>query len=184
MKTMYFITGNKGKFLELQEKVKTLDIKIIQKDLGYPEIQADSLEEVAGYGVEYIQRSFSHPFVIEDAGIFIDALDGFPGVYSKYVFYSIGLKEILKLMNNKRNRKAVFQSIYAYAEQNKKPLFFKGECIGSITTEERGTGGFGYDPIFIPKGETKTFAEMTIEEKNSYSHRGKAIEKLIKYLKK
>ena len=168
MKAIYFITGNKGKFSELQEKAKTLDVKIIQKDLGYPEIQTDSLEEVARYGVEYIQGSFPHSFVIEDAGIFIDALDGFPGVYSKYVFYSIGLKGILKLLKDKKNRKAVFRSIYAYVEPGKEPSFFNGECIGTITLEERGNGGFGYDPVFIPEGEAKTFAEMTIEEKNSF----------------
>ena len=183
MRTIYFITGNKGKLSEVKEKLKPFDVEIIQKDLGYPEIQADSLENVVRYGVEHLKKSFFHPFIIEDAGLFIDALDGFPGVYSKYVFYTIGLKGILKLLEGKTERSAVFRSVYAYSTPETRPLFFVGECYGKITSKERGSGGFGYDPIFIPDGESKTFAEMTTEEKNRYSHRGRALDKLIDFLK-
>ncbi len=102
MKKLYFITGNKGKLAEIQNKVKELDFKVIQKDLGYPEIQAGTLEEVAEYGANHIQKQFNESFILEDAGLFIDDLDGFPGVYSKYVFYTIGLAGILKLMENKK----------------------------------------------------------------------------------
>jgi len=184
MKTICFITGNKGKFAEVKEKLKPLDVEVIQENLGYPEIQADSLKEVARYGVEHIKKRFSHPFIIEDAGLFIDALEGFPGVYSKYVFFTIGCKGIIKLLENIDERSAVFRSVYAYSEPDKEPIFFIGESFGKITTKERGEGGFGYDPIFIPAGETKTFAEMSIEGKNMFSHRGKALEKLIDFLKK
>lgn len=184
MKQLYFITGNIGKLAEIQERVKTLDIKVIQKDLGYPEIQVETLEDVAEYGVKHIQKQFNEPFILEDAGLFIDDLDGFPGVYSKYVFYTIGLKGILKLMENTTKRSALFRSVYAYAEPNSKPILFVGECKGTITIKERGTGGFGYDPLFIPDGESKTFAEMSREEKNRYSHRGKAVDKLFDFLKK
>ena len=183
MKKLYFITGNKGKLIEIQERVKTLDTKVIQKDLGYPELQAETLEEVAEHGVTHIQKQFNESFILEDAGLFIDELDGFPGVYSKYVFYTIGLAGILKLMENKTIRSAVFRSVYAYAEQNSKPILFIGECKGTITTKEKGTGGFGYDPLFIPDAKSLTFAEMTTEEKNRYSHRGKALDKLFDFLK-
>lgn len=183
MKTIYFITGNKGKLYEVKEKLKNLDVTVIQEDLGYPEVQGDSLKEVARYGVEHIKKRFLHPFIIEDAGLFVDALDGFPGVYSKYVFFTIGCKGILKLLEDKKRRTAVFRSVYAYSEPNKKPLFFIGECQGIIATKERGERGFGYDPIFIPDSETKTFAEMSTEEKNTFSHRGKALDKLIDFLK-
>ncbi len=183
MKKLYFITGNKGKLTEIQERVKTLDIKVIQKDLGYPELQAEALEEVAEYGANHIQKQFNESFILEDAGLFIDDLDGFPGVYSKYVFYTIGLTGILKLMENKKIRSAVFRSVYAYAQPNSKPILFIGECKGTIATKEKGTGGFGYDPLFIPDGKSLTFAEMTTEEKNRYSHRGKALDKLFDFLK-
>ena len=184
MNTLYFITGNKGKFLEAKESFSNIDYTIIQKDHGYPEIQADSLEEVASYGVNFLKEKFDKPFILEDAGLFIDVLDGFPGVYSKYVFYSIGLSGILKLMENieDNNRKAVFKSVYAYYEPKKKPLFFIGKCSGIISKKIIGTNGFGYDPIFIPDGEIKTFGQMRASEKNKYSHRGKSLEKLRKFL--
>lgn len=183
MKTIYFITGNKGKFSEVEEKLQPLDIKLIQKDIGYPEIQADSLEDVVRYGAEDIKERFTSPFIIEDAGLFIKALKGFPGVYSKDVFYTIGCKGILKLLESTKERSAVFRSVYVFSKQKKEPILFKGESHGKIATSERGDGGFGYDPIFIPDGKIKTFAEMDMNEKNSVSHRGKALDKLIDTLK-
>jgi len=99
------------------------------------------------------------------------------------VFYTIGLNGILKLLEGKTERSAVFRSVYAYSTPETRPLFFVGECYGKITSKERGSSGFGYDPLFIPDGESKTFAEMTTEEKNRYSHRGRALDKLIDFLK-
>ena len=185
MKTIYFITGNKGKVLEANKKFSNIDIEIIQKDLGYPEIQADSLEEVAKFGVDYIQKKFNQPFILEDAGLFIDALDGFPGVYSAYVFYRIGCSGILKLLADiDDNRKATFRSVFGYGEPGKKPKLFVGESKGIISKKTAGEHGFGYDPIFITEGENKTFAQMETEEKNKFSHRGKSLDKLIDYFKK
>ena len=179
MKELYFITSNKGKVREATEKLRPLGFSVMQKDLGYPEVQADSLEEVAQQGIEYVRAKFNQAFMLEDAGLFIDALQGFPGVYSKYVFFTIGLPGILRLLQGVENRKAVFRSVYAYSEPGKKPVIVVGECNGTISTKQRGKHGFGYDPLFIPKGSEKTFGEMTIEEKNQYSHRAKALEKLI-----
>ena len=186
MKILYFITGNKGKIAEAKEKFKSLSIVLVQNDLGYPEIQADTLEEVARFGVETLEHRCSEPFILEDAGLFIDALKGFPGVYSKYVFYTIGLDGVLRLLDDKEKsqRTAVFRSVFALKEPKKPAIFFIGECRGHIAPATAGNGGFGYDPIFIPERKTQTFAEMTIEEKNRFSHRGKAIEQLITYLQK
>ena len=184
MKTIYFITGNEGKVAELQEKIRKKKFTILQKDLGYPEIQAESLEDVALYGAEYLQQHLNRPFILEDAGIFIEELDGFPGVYSKFVYFTIGLQGILTLMKDTTNRTAIFRSVYAYAEPDKKPILFIGECPGTITTKQKGTQGFGYDPIFQPTAKATTFAEMTLETKNTVSHRGKAIDNLIQYLEK
>jgi len=185
MKQIYFITSNKGKVEEAKEKLSKINIDVVQKDLGYPEIQAIKLEDVALYGAQHILRNFSQPFILEDAGIFIDSLDGFPGVFSAYVFHTIGCSGILKLMEKteKEKRDAVFKSVYAYGESGKKPKFFIGECRGKIANEQRGNNGFGYDPIFIADGEKRTFAEMKTAEKNSFSHRGNALEKLIEYIK-
>jgi len=183
MKKLYFITGNKGKVREAKEKLRPLGFSVVQKNLGYPELQADSLEEVAQQGVEHVQANFHQSFMLEDAGLFINVLQGFPGVYSKYVFFTIGLPGVLRLLQGVENRKAVFRSVYAYSEPGKKPLIVIGECKGMISNKQRGKHGFGYDPIFIPNGEEKTFGEMTIDEKNQFSHRSKALEKLIIKLK-
>ena len=184
MKKIYFITSNKGKVKEAKEKLADAGIDVLQKNIGYPEIQSEKLEEVALYGVEHIQKNFNQPFILEDAGLFIDSLNGFPGVFSAYVFYNIGCKGILKLIENQNNRKAVFKSVFAYGQPNKKPKLFVGECKGKISKEMVGKHGFGYDPIFIPDGETKTFGEMKTSEKNNFSHRGKSLEKLHYFLKK
>jgi len=183
MKKLYFITSNKRKVKEATEKLRPLGFSVVQKDLGYPEVQADCLEEVAQQGIEHVRAKFHQAFMLEDAGLFIEALQGFPGVYSKYVFFTIGLPGILRLLDNVKNRKAVFRSVYAYSKPGKKPVIVLGECTGTISTETRGKHGFGYDPIFIPNDEKKTFGEMTTEEKNQFSHRAKALEKLITELK-
>jgi len=186
MKTLYFITSNEGKLKEAKAKLLDVDIEVVQKNLGYPEIQANVLEDVAYFGVKYIQEKFNHPFILEDAGLFIDGLDGFPGVYSAYVFYTVGCSGILKLLDgvDTNKRKACFRSVFAYGAPGKKPKFFIGECNGRISNREQGAHGFGYDPIFIPNGDTRTFAQMDTEEKNRFSHRGKSLEKLMEFFKK
>lgn len=186
MKTIYFVTSNKGKLLEAKEKLSAVDVEVVQQDIGYPEIQGDNLEDVARFGVEHIQKTLNHPFILEDAGLFIDVLNGFPGVYSSYVFHTIGCKGILKLLKDvdMGKRKAFFRSVFAYKEPDRNPVFFLGECHGRISTRELGDHGFGFDPIFIPVGDTRTFAQMDVREKNCFSHRGKSLEKLMDFFKK
>jgi XTP/dITP diphosphohydrolase len=166
---IYFVTGNKGKFQEAEALIGDL----VQQNIGYTEIQADSLEEVAIFGISELSKRLEGPFIIEDAGLFIDVLSGFPGVYSAYVFDTIGNEGILRLMKNIGDRGAAFRSVVAYAEQGLEPQLFMGEVRGNITTEPRGTGGFGYDPIFEVDG--RTIAEMELDEKNKISHRARAL---------
>ena len=184
MRTLYFVTSNKGKFLEAKEKLRPFGFSVVQKDFGYPEIQAEKLEDVALQGITHVRKGFNEPFMLEDAGLFIEALHGFPGVYSKYVFFTIGLSGILRLLMGVKNRKAMFRSVYAYSEPGYKTIISVGKCNGTISIEQRGKYGFGYDPIFSPKGLRRTFGEMTTDEKNRYSHRSKALDKLISNLKK
>ena len=185
MSTLYFITSNKGKVHETVEKFAPLGIRVEQKNLGYPEIQTDGLEDVAKYGVTHIQKQgINHPFILEDAGLFIDDLEGFPGVYSSYVYHTIGLDGILSLLDGVSKRTAVFKSVFAYARPSGEPSLFIGLCKGEITMGKKGSKGFGYDPIFIPNGEDKTFAQMDTKEKNQFSHRGKSLEQLYEFLKK
>ncbi|MCD6171634.1 MAG: XTP/dITP diphosphatase [Thermoplasmata archaeon] len=172
---IYFITGNKNKYIEAKKIIKDIEMKHIP----YPEIQADKLEDVAEFGEEYLKKQVNEKFFIEDSGIFIDALKNFPGVYSAYIFKTIGNEGILKLMEGIESRKARFESVIAFYDGSLH--IFKGVCKGKISYNARGKG-FGYDPIFIPDGSEKTFGEMSITEKNKYSHRGKAIRALSSLL--
>ena len=129
------------------------------------------------------------PIFVEDAGLFIDSLSGFPGPYAAYVYNTIHNSGILKLMEDMVDRHATFQSIIAYCDDQPQmqPECFEGESEGQITLSERreqGKSGFGFDPIFQASGSGKTFAEMTLEEKNGYSHRAMAIRKFAQWYKK
>lgn len=183
MNKIYFITGNQGKLIEAKKKFSEINVQLIQKNIGYPEIQTDTLKKVAEYGINYLKEKLDKPFILEDAGLFIESLNGFPGVYSAYVYYSLGCVGILKLMEAEENRKAIFRSVYAYHNKGKKE-FFSGECKGVISEKSIGEKGFGYDPVFIPDGKNKTFAQMSPREKNEVSHRGRALDKLVDFFKK
>ena len=182
MKRLVFITSNKGKVTEAAVRLAPLGYTVEQNDLGYPEVQADSLQEVALFGVEHVRTRMRSAFFLEDSGLFISSLAGFPGVYSKYVFLTIGLRGVLQLMEEKPDRSAVFRSVIAYSAPGQDPELFVGECPGTLAFNPRGTGGFGYDPVFIPTGEQRTFAEMTTEEKTKISHRGRALALFVREL--
>ncbi|AFK21999.1 XTP/dITP diphosphatase [Pyrococcus sp. ST04] len=178
---IFFITSNDGKVREAKALLEPLGVEVIKKTIEYPEIQAGSLEEVVEFGAKWLAEILDGPFMIEDSGLFIEALNGFPGVYSAYVYKTIGLDGILKLLSDVENRRAYFKSVIGYYDG--KLHIFKGIVWGRISTEKRGIHGFGYDPIFVPDGYEKTFAEMTTEEKNAISHRGKALKEFHRWLK-
>ena len=173
---IYFVTSNKGKFVEAQAIFGDL----VQKNIGYNELQVDTLEEVVDFGMEEVMARLKGSVMIEDAGMFIDCLKGFPGVYSAYVQKTIGNSGILRLMEGTDNRGAAFKSVVGYAEPGMEPVVYKGELKGDIGFEPRGTGGFGYDPIFYVNG--KSLAEMSLEEKNRISHRAGSMKALKQWL--
>lgn len=141
------------------------------------EVQANSLEEVVG---EALKSIAGERILIEDSGLFIEVLNGFPGVYSSYVFKTIGWEGILRMLGGCRDRKAYFESVVGL-KLGGEVRTFKGIVEGSISLRARGEGGFGYDPIFIPRGFKESFAENP-ELKKRLSHRRKALEKLNSYL--
>lgn len=171
-----FVTSNKGKFAEAQGIFGDLE----QKDIGYTEIQADTLEEVAIFGMKEVATRLEGRVMLEDAGLFIEALHGFPGVYSAYVQKTIGNDGILRLMEGIVNRKAFFKSVVVYAEPGLEPQMFTGIVRGQIGYEARGSSGFGYDPIFYT-GE-KSLGEMELTEKNRISHRAGSMRALKEWL--
>ncbi|WP_457612116.1 XTP/dITP diphosphatase [Methanocaldococcus sp.] len=175
---IYFVTGNKNKIKEAKAILK--DFEIEQIKINYPEIQG-SLEEVAEFGAKYCYDILKKPLIVEDSGFFVEALKGFPGTYSRFVQETIGNEGILKLLENKRDRRAYFKAVIGYCDKDGVRLF-SGVVKGTVSEEIRGDKGFGYDPIFIPEGFDKTFGEMELEEKNKISHRRKALEELRKFL--
>lgn len=186
MRKIQFITSNPGKLLEAQKLLSSLGFEVMQLELSYPEIQASSLEEVASFGIKWIlkDKKVEGAVILEDAGLFVSSLNNFPGVYSKHFFTTIGFDGILRLLKGKEDRCAYFESCVAYCEKDTEPLFFKGRVEGTIADLPRGEHGFGYDPIFIPEGEKRTFGEMVTQEKNKYSHRAKALQQLADFLDK
>ncbi len=181
-KVVFFATSNIHKFQEARSILGAMGIAVGMLKLKGDEVQSESLQVIAEKSVQNAFRRSGLPIFVEDAGLFIGALKGFPGPYAAYVYHTIGNRGILKLMAGEERREATFQSIISYCDQDNSldPLSFYGESKGEITLSERleqGKSGFGFDPIFQPAGSKKTFAEMTIQEKNGYSHRAMAIRK-------
>ena len=180
---LYFITGNKGKFLEAYNILRKYGIDLRQLNVKKMEIQSEDLKEIAIEAIKQVYNRIRRPVVVEDAGLFIKALNGFPGPYSSYVFKTIGINGILKLMENIEDRRAEFKSVVAFMHPSIGIKVFEGVVRGVISNTPRGNKGFGFDPIFIPDGSEKTFAEMSVEEKNMYSHRAKAFRALGEWIK-
>lgn len=187
-KVVFFATGNIHKFQEARTILGGMGIAVGMLKLKGDEVQSESLQEIAEKSVQNAYRNCRLPIFVEDAGLFVEALKGFPGPYAAYVYQTINNQGILKLMADTPNRAATFQSVISYcdSENSQDPVSFYGESKGEITTEQRteqGKSGFGFDPIFQPTGSNCTFAEMTVEEKNGYSHRAAAIRRFAEWYK-
>lgn len=178
---LYFVTGNEHKLREASGILAPYGIRVVRLYERKLEVQSDSLEEIARIAAESIERK-DILFFVEDAGLFIRALNGFPGPYSSYVYKTIGLEGVLKLMKGVTDRSAVFRSVVALNVPRVGIKIFTGEVHGTIAEDIRGTHGFGFDPIFIPSGSNRTFAEMTPYEKNKVSHRAISLTKMAEWL--
>lgn len=178
-----FATSNKDKIGEFRDFLLPRGIEVEGIDLDIPEIRDGDPAKIAVEKARYASEKTGKTVLAEDSGLFVDALKGFPGVYSAYAYKTIGLKGILKLMEDEEDRRAKFISAVALAEPGKEPKVFVGEEHGTLTRELRGTKGFGYDPILIPDGYEKTHAE-DIEIKRKESHRVRALTKLVGFLGK
>ena len=178
-----FITGNEHKVKEAEKIFKDYDINLEHIDLGYTEPQG-TLEDVAQAGAKYACHKIGKAVIVEDAGLFINALNGFPGTYSHYVQDTLGNQGILKLMENTSDRKAEFRSVIGYCAPNSEPKTFLGKVEGEIADCERGDLGFAFDPIFYVPSEDKTFGELTTEEKNQFSHRKNSLKNFIEWYSK
>ncbi|OQX21120.1 MAG: non-canonical purine NTP pyrophosphatase, RdgB/HAM1 family [Candidatus Altiarchaeales archaeon A3] len=174
-----FSTTNKHKIKEANETGKIYGIEFEQINFPYPEIRDEKFENIASDGVKYVYEKIKRPVIVDDSGIVIDALNGFPGTFSAYAEKKLGNSGILKLMKGAENRTARYISAVAFFD-GKILKTFVGTVEGEISDEERGSGGFGYDPVFIPAGYKETFGENP-GPKNEISHRRKSIEEFCKF---
>ena len=168
---LLFASSNKKKYIEARKILDSFGIKIDFFKCELEETQSDSIKEIALKKARSAFNLCKKPVIIEDDGLFIKSLKGFPGPYSSYAFRTIGNNGILKLMKGKRI--ANFLSVIAYTDRRNECLLFSANLLGNIAKISKGNG-WGYDPIFIPKGKTKTFAEL---DKNLISHRYMALKK-------
>ena len=189
MHTIIFATNNEHKIKEIQSLVGN-DFTIITLeqagiDIDIPEPH-DTLQENAYEKAITIENITKQNCFSEDTGLEIEALNGEPGVKSaRYAGgdrnFQANIDKVLEKLNGITNRKAQFRTVICLL-WNKEVFYFEGICKGRIAENMHGGEGFGYDPIFIPEGSSKSFAEMTMEEKNKFSHRQKAVTQLFTFL--
>lgn len=177
-----FVTSNDNKFREAESILKEFGVNIAHVRISYPEIRNDGVEEVSADSARHLSKELGPSFFVEDTGLFIEALNGFPGAYSAWALKKIGMAGILKLLEGEANRRAVFKT--AVALYDGELHVFTGESKGSIALGPKGKSGFGYDPIFVPEGYSQSFAELDISVKNRLSHRRRALEEMVKFIKK
>lgn len=185
--TLVIASGNKGKIIEIRELLKDFSLKIAGlNDFGpIPEVEEDgkTFDENAYKKASFTSKILGMPVLADDSGLSVEALGGAPGIYSaryggENTTDEKNCLKLLETMKGMSNRKAAFECVISIAVPTGAALTYEGRCEGMITTEPSGTNGFGYDPIFYFPSLDKTFAELTREEKNRVSHRGKAFSEL------
>ncbi|MHA7832733.1 MAG: non-canonical purine NTP diphosphatase [Flagellimonas sp.] len=188
---LVFATHNDHKLKEVQQllpdTIKLLSLKDIQCFDEIPET-GNTLEENAKIKADYVTQTYGLDCFSDDTGLLVDALNGAPGVYSaryagKQKKASDNMEKLLSELEGSANRSAHFKTV-VHLNLKGRSFTFDGIVEGQITSELHGVGGFGYDPIFKPDGYDKTFGELPPETKNAISHRGRAIQKLVAFLKK
>lgn len=177
--SLYFITGNKGKLAEVQSVLP--DIKALDIDL--PEIQSLDAHEIIKAKLEAAQKHQTGEFIVEDNSLYLEGIKGLPGPLIKWFLKTVGNDGLYKMAEAFGNFNAEAKVVIGYSNPAGEIFFYEGSTKGTIVAA-RGDQGFGWDPIFQPEGYDKTFAEMGVEEKNKFSMRRIAVEKLKEALNK
>jgi non-canonical purine NTP pyrophosphatase (RdgB/HAM1 family) len=177
---VYFATGNRLKFEEDREILAGHGIDVEHIEMDLPEIQAEPAD-IAKHKARFAAGKAGKPCFVDDTALCFNALNGLPGEYIKFFAEKLGTENLVKLLAGFEDKSAKAMAVVGYCEPGNEPVVFEGIVEGTIVPP-RGKR-FVWDPIFIPDGFSKTYAEMTLEEKNRISHRKKAMEKFAKYLK-
>ena len=175
-----FVSTNRGKFREVRDVLRPYGIRVRWERRSLPEPQVDRLEDVAASKLDAV-REVPGTVLVEDSGLFIPSLHGFPGVYSAHFLRVWKFGPIFELLRHRR-RDAHFRAVVGLRTGMQRRLF-TGQVDGRIARRAAGRGGFGYDPIFVPRGWSRTFAEGTADEKNAISHRARALRRVGEYLR-
>lgn len=178
-----YVTGNELKIKLAKKIFKDLDVEIIQENIDTPEIQSLDCEEVSKYSAKYASNLLGKPVLKNDTAFCIEALDNFPGALAKYCESTIGADGYIKLLEGKENRGAFWIETLSYCKPNEEPISFSSYTYGTISEEVRDGRGHDYDKIFIPKGDTRTFSQMS-EEEHIGAYSDEAYIKIYEYLKK
>lgn len=190
MMKIIFATGNQNKVNEVRSILPESIEVVSLKEIGFTqeiEETGTTLIENALLKARTIFEKYKLPVLAEDTGLEVDALNGAPGVYSaRYAGADCNsennMQLLLSKLKDKSNRKAQFKTIAAYIDAQGKEHLFEGIIKGEIALQKIGTDGFGYDPIFVPNAYTKSFAQMSKEEKSEISHRAIAIQKFVAFV--
>lgn len=180
-RSVAFATSNQGKVREARAVLAPLGIEVVPFDGKGVEIQAETVREVAAYSARAAAGKYGIALFVEDAGLFVESLGGFPGPSSSYVFRTIGIGGLLRLLESGASRRARFMSAVAYCEPGGEPSVFEGIVRGRISASARGRNGFGFDPVFVPSRGRRSFGELTLGEKCAVSHRGEALRKFAEW---
>lgn len=179
LRSLAFASTNENKYREIRSILSARGISVELVQISPVEVQSDSMNEIVAEKVKSAFGLVRRPVIVEDDGLFIDSLKGFPGQYSSFVFKTIGNAGILKLLAGTANRSASFRSMIAYYDGQEMSIS-EGKVDGSIS-DRITEGGWGYDPIFVPERAVLTFAQLG-ERKNEYSHRMKALQKFADWI--
>lgn len=180
---LWFATSNEHKFIEAKVVLKRFGLVPRRLPTKGAEVQSDDVREIAEAAALATFEVAGKPLFVEDTGLFVASLNGFPGPYSAFVNRTIGPSALLTLLKGSEHRDAEFISAIAYCWGPSSVRVFTGRLRGRISEGVRGSNGFGFDPVFIPRGKTRTLAEMSLEEKCQVSHRSIAVATLAKWLK-
>jgi XTP/dITP diphosphohydrolase len=184
MKKIYFITDNKSKFQEARMIMKNINIKLIQKNLKFEESRSLDQEEVAREKARQAFSKLRKPVLSDDTGIYFEEYKIFPGTYTKFLFQAIGFRGVESLLKGK-NRKAYFKTLICYKDREQEKFFsgvWKGKIVSNIS--KRFDPDWQYNGIFLPENSTRVLAEISLAERAGKSHRKKAFDKLVKFLRR
>jgi len=179
---VWFATSNDHKYEEASYVLTSLGIGIGRLPSKGDELQSEDPSEIAMHAAKAAYTEYRRPLFVEDTGLFIGTLGGFPGTSASYVFKTVGQRGVLRLMEEAADRHAEFISAVAYSDGHSRPRVFTGRLSGTIARRSLGQKGFGFDPIFIPQGGGVTLAQLDMRQKCQISHRAVALKSLASWL--